>query len=70
MIDELKGHVTETCLNELARQIVRDTAFYTASSAPLSESGIRTVSVKRRSPRIPEASSTPIPVSAAAPSEP
>ncbi len=42
MIDELKGHVTETCLNELARQIVRDTAFYTASSAPISESDIRT----------------------------
>jgi hypothetical protein len=69
MIDELKGHVTETCLNELARQIVRDTALYTASSAPISESGIRTVSVRRRSPRVPDASSTPIPVSASAPSE-
>ena len=48
MIDELKGHVTETCLTELARQIVKDTTFFSASSAPLFEPGIRTVSVKSR----------------------
>ena len=48
MIDELKGHVTETCLTELASQIVKDTTFFSASSAPLFEPGIRTVSVKSR----------------------
>ena len=69
MIEELKGHVTETCLNELARQIVRDTAFYTASSAPISHSDIRTVTIKRRSPQIPDASSTPIPVTVSAPAD-
>ena len=35
MVEELKGHVTETCLLDLARQIASDTAFYAASSAPL-----------------------------------
>jgi hypothetical protein len=69
MIEELKGHVTESCLNELTRQIVRDTTFYTASSAPISESDIRTVTIRRRSPRLPDASSTPIPVSASAPAD-
>ena len=69
MIEELKGHVTESCLNELARQIVRDTAFYAASSAPVSESDIRTVSIRRRSPGIPDASSTAVPVSVSAPAE-
>ena len=69
MIEELKGHVTETCLNELARQIVRDTAFYAASSAPISESEIRTVSIKRRSPGTPEASPTAVPVSVSAPAD-
>ena len=69
MIEELKGHVTETCLNELARQLVHDTAFYTASSAPVSHSDIRTVSIRRRSPQIPDASSTPIPVTVSAPAD-
>jgi hypothetical protein len=69
MIEELKGHVTESCLNELARQIVRDTAFYTASSAPISHSDIRSVSIRRLSPKVPEASSAPIPVSVSAPAE-
>ena len=49
MIDELKGHVTESCLTALARQVVDDTTFYSASSAPIAEPGIRTVSVKTRS---------------------
>ena len=48
VIDELKGHVTETCLTELARQIVKDTRFFYASSAPLFEPSIHTVSVKSR----------------------
>ena len=66
MIDELKGVVTETCLTDLARQIVNDTIFFTASSAPLGEPGIRTVSVKPRTP-----STLPVlPVSTAVPAEP
>ncbi|HET9844108.1 MAG TPA: hypothetical protein VFQ02_00060 [Nitrospira sp.] len=69
MIEELKGHVTESCLNELAKQIIRDTAFYTASSAPISRSDIRTVSIRRLSPRTPDASSTPIPISVSAPAD-
>ena len=48
MIDELKGHVTESCLTALAQQLVNDAIFYSASSAPIAESEIRTVSVKSR----------------------
>ena len=70
MIDELKGHVTETCLSELARQIVKDTTFFNASSAPLSEPSIRSVSVKPRVPRTTASASQAIPVSAPAPAEP
>ena len=70
MIDELKGHVTETCLTELARQIVKDTTFFSASSAPLFEHGIRTVSVKSRLPRTTMSASPAIPVFAPAPTEP
>jgi hypothetical protein len=70
MMDELKGHVTESCLNELARQIAKDTAFFSASSAPLSESGIRSVSVKPRSTHPPASGSAAIPVSAPATTEP
>lgn len=70
MIDELKGHVTETCLADLARQIARDTAFYTASSAPSSESGIRTVSVKPRTSPTSTPATAAVPVSTPVPSEP
>jgi hypothetical protein len=70
MVDELKGHVTESCLTELARQIVNDMAFFSASSAPLSESGIRSVSVKPRSTRLPASASAAIPTSAPAKTEP
>lgn len=70
MIDELKGHVTETCLTDLAGQIVRDTMFFTASSAPLSEPSIRTVSVKPRSSKMPTSASVAIPVAAPASPEP
>ena len=48
MIDELKGHVTEACLTDLTRQLVRDTKLYMASSAPLPDTGIRTVTVKSK----------------------
>jgi hypothetical protein len=47
-IDELKGHVTESCLTSLMEQVVRDTAFYTASSAPILDRPIRSVSVKSK----------------------
>jgi len=70
MIDELKGVVTETCLTDLARQIVNDTIFFTASSAPLSESGIRSVSVKPRNTRPPASASAAFPTSAPAKTEP
>jgi hypothetical protein len=48
MIDELKGHVTESCLTSLMEQVVQDSAFYTASSAPIVDRPIRSVSVKSR----------------------
>ncbi|TKS57764.1 MAG: hypothetical protein EWM72_03492 [Nitrospira sp.] len=50
MIDELKGQVTEACLTQLMDQLVRDTNLYMASSTPLSDSAIRTVTVKARKP--------------------
>jgi hypothetical protein len=46
MIDELKGLVTESCLTMLMEQVVLDSSFYTASSAPLPDNPIRSVSVK------------------------
>lgn len=58
MIDELKGHVTESCLTALMEQVVLDTVFYTASSAPISDRPIRSVSVKSRRSTL-----TPVPVS-------
>ena len=70
MVDELKGHVTESCLTELARQIANDTVFFSASSAPVSESGIRSVSVKPRTMRPPASASAAIPISTPAPAEP
>ncbi|HEY6085956.1 MAG TPA: hypothetical protein VIU63_11215 [Nitrospira sp.] len=51
MIDELKGHVTESCLTALMTQMVQDTPFYMASSAPLPSNPIRSVSVKTRRPQ-------------------
>ena len=58
MIDELKGHVTESCLTALMQEIVRDTTFYTASSAPVLDRPIRSVSVKPERSRL-----TPVPIS-------
>jgi len=57
MIDELKGHVTESCLTSLMEQVVLDTAFYAASSAPISDRPIRSVSVKSKRSIL-----TPVPV--------
>ena len=48
MITELKGHVMEAGLTDLMNQLVKDSAFYNAGSAPLSEPAIHTVSVKPR----------------------
>ncbi len=50
MIDELKGQVTEACLTQLIDQLVNDTTFYVASSAPLPDGPIRTITVKARKP--------------------
>jgi hypothetical protein len=63
MIDELKGHVTEACLTDLTRQLVRDTKLYMASSAPLPDTGIRTVTVKSKRPATthPTRSAVPAP---------
>ena len=58
MIDELKGHVTESCLTALMQQMVHDTTFYTASSAPVLDRPIRSVSVKSKRSTL-----TPVPVS-------
>ena len=58
MIDELKGHVTESCLTALMQQVVNDTAFYAASSAPILDRPVRSVSVKSKRSKL-----TPVPVS-------
>ena len=63
MIDELKGHVMESCLTALAQQLVDDTTFYLASSAPIAEPGIRTVSVKPRSSALTTSITSAVPVS-------
>ncbi|MEK7236780.1 MAG: hypothetical protein AAB242_09165 [Nitrospirota bacterium] len=58
MIDELKGHVTESCLTALMQQMVHDTTFYTASSAPILDRPIHSVSVKSKRSKL-----TPVPIS-------
>lgn len=63
MISELKGQVAEACLTELMDQLVRDTPFYMASSSPLPDSPILTVTVKSRTPLRSPASLSAIPVS-------
>lgn len=65
MIDELKGHVTEACLTDLTGQIVRDTKLYMASSAPLPDTGIRTVTVKAKRPAATQPTRSLIPVATA-----
>jgi hypothetical protein len=69
MIDELKGHVTESCLTDLAQQLVQDTTFYYASSAPITEPGIRTVTVKSRT-FDPSVTPSPVVIPVSAPPEP
>ena len=67
LIDELKGRVTEACLDELIHHLLHDGHFYVASSAPLSDSSIRSVTVKAPLPHVQNAevalpiSSTPMP---------
>ena len=58
MIDELKGHVTESCLTALMQQMVHDTPFYFASSAPVLDRSIHSVSVKSNRSKL-----TPVPIS-------
>jgi hypothetical protein len=53
MLDELRGHVTESCLTALMEQLVKDTAFYQASSAPLEDRPIRSVAVKSKRRSLP-----------------
>jgi hypothetical protein len=63
MISELKGEVAEACLTELMDQLVRDTTFYMASSSPLPDSPILTVTVKSRKPQRFSSSRSAVPVS-------
>lgn len=65
MIDELKGQVTEACLNQLMDQLVGDTQFYVASSAPLTDSPTRTITVKARKPSGLSPAPSVLPVSTA-----
>jgi len=62
MIGELKGQVTEACLTELMDQLVQDTNFYVASSTPLPDSPILTVTVKARKPMSTTASLSVAPI--------
>ena len=63
LISELKGQVAEACLTELMDQLVRDTPFYMASSSPLPDSPILTVTVKSRKPLRSSSSRSAVPVS-------
>lgn len=63
LIAELKGQVTEACLTDLVDQLVQDTNFYVASSAPLSDSPVVSVTVKARKPQPSPASPSAVPVS-------
>jgi hypothetical protein len=65
MIEELKGHVTEACLTDLTSQLVRDTALYMASSAPLPDTGIRMVTVKAKRPAATQPTRSLVPVATA-----
>jgi hypothetical protein len=65
LIGELKGQVTEACLTDLMDQLIRDTNFYVASSAPLPDSPGVSVTVKARKPQSSLASPSAVPVSTA-----
>jgi hypothetical protein len=63
LIGELKGQVTEACLTDLMDQLTRDTNFYMASTAPLPDSPIVSVTVRARKPLPSSASPSAVPVS-------
>lgn len=63
VIAELKGRVTEACLQELMAQVVRDTDLYLASHTPLPSSTIRTVTVRTHRPAGAAAATPTVPVS-------
>ena len=65
LIGELKGQVTEACLTDLIDQLVRDTHFYVASSAPLPDSPVVSVTVKARKTQPSPVSPSAVPVSTA-----
>lgn len=65
MIEELKGQVTEACLNDLMAQLVQDTGLYMASHTPLPDSTIDAVTVRGRKPTLTPAVRSLIPVSTA-----
>lgn len=65
MIAELKGHVLEAGLTDLLHQLVKDTTFYNASSAPLEERTVHSVSVKpkrRMQPAVSISTAAPAPL--------
>ena len=63
LINELRGRVTEACLGDLMDQLVRDTNFYMASSTPLPDSPIRSITVQARKPALLPAARSAVPVS-------
>jgi hypothetical protein len=63
LIGELKGQVTEACLTELMDQLIQDTSFYVASSTPLPDSPIVSVTVKARRPLPSPTTLSVVPVS-------
>ena len=65
LITELKGHVMEAGITDLMKQLINDTAFYQASSAPITERTIHTVSIQSKRP-----ASAAMPVSTTTPSNP
>lgn len=65
LIDELKGQVTEACLADLVDQLIRDTNFYMAGSAPLPDSHVISVTVKARKSQPSPASPSTVSISTA-----
>jgi hypothetical protein len=65
LIEELKGQVTEACLTELVDQLIQDTTFYMASSAPIPDSPVMSITVRARKPQPSPASPSAVPISIA-----
>jgi hypothetical protein len=63
MLSELKGQVTEVCLNNLMQQLLRDADLYMASSGSPSDPGIRDVTVKARKPDLTTSPRSIVPIS-------